>query len=141
MMDKAFEARLTDMQDSSIMPQMIERIVQEMREEQERYISKVLYELNIDEGILAKQTQEIQRLNDLLQKYKDLEEQGLLLRLPCKIGDTVYLVSACGRSDIDGRIIRVIEEKTFSEFWLRDIGKSVFLTYGEAVAKLKELEG
>ena len=140
-MEKTFELRLTDMQDSSIMPQMVERIVQEMQEEQERYICKVLKELNIDEGILAKQTQEIQRLNDLLQEYKDLEEQGLLLRLPCKIGDTVYLVSTCGRSDIDGRFIRVIEEKTFSEFWLRDIGKTVFLTYGEAVARLKELEG
>lgn len=75
------------------------------------------------------------------EEYRRLEEQGLLLRLPCKVGDTVYLVSTCGRSDIDGRFIRVIEEKTFSEFWLRDIGKTVFLTYGEAVAKLKEMEG
>ena len=27
-----------------------------------------------------------------LQHYKDLEEQGLLLELPCKVGDTVWLV-------------------------------------------------
>lgn len=25
-----------------------------------------------------------------LADYEDLEEQGLLLRLPCKVGDTVY---------------------------------------------------
>lgn len=27
-----------------------------------------------------------------LQEYEDAEEQGLLLRLPCKVGDTVYKV-------------------------------------------------
>ena len=27
-----------------------------------------------------------------LKEYKDLEEQGLLLRLPCKVGDPVYLI-------------------------------------------------
>lgn len=26
-----------------------------------------------------------------LKEYKDLEEQGLLLKLPCKVGDTVYI--------------------------------------------------
>ena len=25
-----------------------------------------------------------------LRKYEDVEEQGLLLKLPCKVGDTVY---------------------------------------------------
>ena len=29
-----------------------------------------------------------------LKEYKDLEEQGLLLRLPCKVGDTVYVVTS-----------------------------------------------
>lgn len=29
-----------------------------------------------------------------LANYEDLEEQGLLVRLPCKVGDTVYLDSA-----------------------------------------------
>ena len=30
-----------------------------------------------------------------LARYEDLEEQGLLLKLPCKVGDTVYLI--CSR--------------------------------------------
>ena len=28
-----------------------------------------------------------------LAEYEDLEEQGLLLKLPCKVGDTVYEIS------------------------------------------------
>ena len=28
-----------------------------------------------------------------LKEYEDLEEQGLLLKLPCKVGDTVYRIS------------------------------------------------
>lgn len=32
-------------------------------------------------------------LLEKLGKYEDLEEQGLLLRLPCKVGDTVYVDS------------------------------------------------
>ena len=31
---------------------------------------------------------------DKLADYEDLEEQGLLLRLPCKVGDTVYVDSS-----------------------------------------------
>ena len=37
-----------------------------------------------------------------LQKYKDLEEQGRLIELPCKIGDTVYGHFQC----YDGKEIR-----------------------------------
>lgn len=29
-----------------------------------------------------------------LAAYEDSEEQGLLLRLPCKVGDTVYVVTS-----------------------------------------------
>jgi len=28
-----------------------------------------------------------------LKEYEDLEERGLLIKLPCKVGDTVYLLS------------------------------------------------
>ena len=30
-----------------------------------------------------------------LKEYKQLEEQGLLLRLPCKVGSTVYAICTC----------------------------------------------
>ena len=35
----------------------------------------------------------IARANEVLKSYKDAEEQGLLLKLPCKVGDTVYSVT------------------------------------------------
>ncbi len=35
----------------------------------------------------------LQALINKLAAYKDAEEQGLLLRLPCKVGDTVYVDS------------------------------------------------
>jgi hypothetical protein len=33
-------------------------------------------------------------LREKLKRYEDSEEQGLLLRLPCKVGDTVYVVTS-----------------------------------------------
>ena len=33
-------------------------------------------------------------LIDKLGKYEDLEEQGRLVKLPCKVGDTVYVIVA-----------------------------------------------
>ena len=39
-------------------------------------------------------------LLEALGKYEDAEEQGLLLRLPCKIGDTVYFLgSKCDKCE------------------------------------------
>lgn len=36
------------------------------------------------------------QLIDKLGNYEELEEQGLLLKLPCKVGDTVYVFCECG---------------------------------------------
>ena len=38
-----------------------------------------------------------------LAAYEDLEEQGLLVKLPCKVGDTMY--------DIVGKPLRIVERK------------------------------
>lgn len=38
-----------------------------------------------------------------LKEYKDLEKHGLLVRLPCKVGDTMY--------DIVGKPLRIVEHK------------------------------
>ena len=70
-----------------------------------------------------------------LKQYKDLDEQGLLLRLPCKVGDSIYSVIEDG--------LTIIELKFSLDFYVRrknDIGKTVFLTQAEAERKLKEME-
>lgn len=85
-------------------------------------------------------------LLETLGKYEDAEEQGLLLRLPCKVGDTIYIVfhnHTIGKST-------VVSFKMIAEGWavktndwsylFTDFGKTVFLTKSEAEAKLKELE-
>lgn len=82
-----------------------------------------------------------------LADYEDAEEQGLLLRLPCKVGDTIYIVfhnHTIGKST-------VVSFKMIAEGWavktndwsylFTDFGKTVFLTKSEAEAKLKELRG
>lgn len=86
--------------------------------------------------------------------YKNAEEQGLLLRLPLKIGDTVYSVTRdfiseytiCGIGKYnEGFFFNwkcekgiYINVRGFTEY---DIGETVFLTQVEAEQKLKELRG
>lgn len=85
-----------------------------------------------------------------LQHYKDLEEQGRLIELPCKIGDTVWDIKWWDDTTetrvIDGKTYfrRVMKHKvTKSKFKLFDyenFGKTVFLTKEEAEAALKGAE-
>ena len=88
-----------------------------------------------------------------LATYEDLEEQGLLVRLPCKVGDTVYVPTRVLVSefkitaifcDIHGTYFYWlfycgIYERT-SGFSERDIGKTVFLTREEAEKELEEMK-
>lgn len=87
---------------------------------------------------------------DKLGEYEDAEENGLLVRLPCKVGDTVWIVDE-NSNEFDGidecRVSQVIWNGTFfalifdkdcygySESY---IGKTVFLTREEAEQALKE---
>ena len=86
-----------------------------------------------------------------LQHYKDLEEQGRLVELPCKVGDTVWSTRWWDNKKISKKIDgetwyrdifqhKITKEK-FSLYDLDKIGKDVFLTKEEAEAKLKELKG
>ena len=77
--------------------------------------------------------EEIDAVYRKLKKYEDLEEQGRLISLPCKVGDTVYHV-------IQGRIVEVSNVDLF--FLLLSVAEnrfnnSVFLTQAEAEQKLK----
>lgn len=82
-----------------------------------------------------------------LQQYRKAEENGLLLRLPCKVGDNVYIIAEKSISeqrvqratnDSEGKIEFCTRKRGFALF---DFGKTVFLTHEEAEAKLAEMEG
>ena len=86
---------------------------------------------------------------DKLADYEDLEEQGRLVILPCKVGDTLYkLVPNLYREYIEIKIAQFVINKNGIYFttnkgvsWSADkIGKTVFLTKAEAEQKLKEME-
>lgn len=86
-----------------------------------------------------------------LADYEDLEEQGLLIRLPCKVGDILYCivngevkklkVHSFGVPDFE---ITNIESKYVDGFkivrFVGEVGKTVFLTREEAEKKLEELK-
>lgn len=74
-----------------------------------------------------------------LKQYKDLEEQGLLLRLPCKVGDTVYKIIN-QRDNFDDTVYQIVSVTIFELSMIDKIGKTVFITKTEAEKKLKEME-
>ena len=85
-----------------------------------------------------------------VEQYRNLEEQGLLLRLPCKVGDTVWgIVDECegdnagcyGTCDTcHNRRLGIIENQ-FTIDMIDEFGNWFFLTQSEAEEKLRELEG
>lgn len=86
---------------------------------------------------------------DKLAAYEDAEEQGLLIRLPCKVGDTVFVVEGHSvyKSQVDSIALRddgLWLDGTFNRFGLvyfsGEIGLNVFLTRAEAEAMLKGAE-
>ena len=101
--------------------------------------------------------------SEKLCEYEDAYEQGLLLRLPCKVGSPLYRVykkptkcTAYGEYKDDYACQGCEKECDSSYVWAiykykadiktivclsDEIGKTVFLTKAEAEDKLKELEG
>lgn len=99
--------------------------------------------------------------HNVLQKladYEDLEEQGRLIKLPCKVGDTVYEIHYTNRqyvilSHVVSKFVIIpyrfprVEiyfenENGFSTSdLLGQLNEDLFLTRVEAEAKLEELRG
>ena len=73
---------------------------------------------------------------DKWDEYNRLEEQGRLLKLPCRIGDDVYYILG-----IPYEMPCTIDKCTFELSDINEIGKTLFLTKSEAEEKLKELRG
>ena len=90
----------------------------------------------------------VRRLIDKLCIYEDLEEQGLLLRLPCKVGDTLCWIDAYGdlrNSEVNSMFVEqgidgVIIETLICNISAKELGKTVFLTKEEAEAALEKMK-
>lgn len=105
-------------------------------------------------------------IKDALEKladYEDLEEQGRLLKLPCKVGDTVWQIMVVGvqGKNIQYGIFKAVVTKISADYQMNfllstitedekryrnevtstAIGDTMFFTKSEAEAKLKELRG
>ena len=88
-----------------------------------------------------------------LKSYKDAKEHGLLVRLPCKVGDTVYVPTRNFVSELRITMVSVNMHEAYFSWMLNSgiypnldgiskskLGKSVFLTREEAEKKLDEVK-
>ena len=157
---------------------MVERAKREMTFDEEYKILKQEFN-EIIEGedkqseppfkncVLRRAMRCIRKQYEELLAYKDLEEQGLLLKLPCKVGDMVYVLEPCHcynnykenqnchRAKTKAtkyiEVVRVskkynsrsntncvkLYERPFKMDYLTKIGKTVFLTKEEAEKALE----
>lgn len=76
-----------------------------------------------------------------IKEYESLEEQNRLLKLPCAVGDMVYVLRLDNTAYMmnNEKVWEIVEDK-FEIFHFDSIGKTVFLTREEAEAALKGLE-
>lgn len=81
-----------------------------------------------------------------LKEYEDLEEKGFLLRLPCKVGDTLYQPVYSSITKVGGIEEMKVLEVSDSRIWAGcdcfdhdDLGKTVFLAQSEAEEALRKM--
>lgn len=111
----------------------------------------VAFTFDLDITCQPSEARKILNLATKLKEYEDLEEQGRLLKLPCKIGTEVYNITWW--DDVQEKVAvkgktyyrtvhkHKVTKSAFSHFDINNFGKTVFLTKAEAEAKLKELRG
>jgi len=105
----------------------------------------------------------INHLAEKLYEYEDLEEQGRLVKLPCKVGDTVWQIMVVGvqGKNIQYGIFKAVvtkisvdyqmnfllstitedEERYRNEVTSTAIGETMFFTKSEAEAAMNKLKG
>lgn len=92
-----------------------------------------------------------------LAAYEDLEEQSLLVRLPCKVGTEVFVIfpginhyAKCQIKKIEIKpnifekicyfIEPVVRRGQYLKYFNNEFGETIFLTREEAEKKLKEMK-
>jgi len=131
------------------------KIQKEVRESTENYIVKTCLDLHIDPDILKRQSDELVKQKNLIENTAEMLKNGKLLRRPCALGTTVYIVENCKMyqgsvirfeqvlspkrdiellfADIELYEMNTIVHRCFSEF-----GTSIFVDAEDANNKLRE---
>lgn len=109
----------------------------------------VAFTFDLDITCQPSEARKILNLATKLKEYEDLEEQGRLVKLPCKIGTEVYNITWW--DDVQEKVVvkgktycrtvrkHKVTKSIFSYFDILEFGKTVFLTKAEAEAKLKDI--
>ena len=112
----------------------------------------VAFTFDLDITCERSEIKKILKVAEKLKNYEDAEEQGLLLRLPCKVGDNIYIIKPYGieeasitgiseADDIDCFCFEIyIDPDCHEIIALEEFNDTWFLTKAEAEAKLKEME-
>lgn len=104
------------------------------------------FDCQLDEGVKL-----LDAAFEKLTQYEDLEEQGRLIELPCKVGDIVYAPIDFENKIFEGKV-KSFEYNDIKKCWLvkistskglcyekiRDFGKKIFISYKEAEKALKK---
>ena len=121
----------------------------------ERLTEREPYWLGEEFWISAKEPgeEEIDKVYEKLKYYEDLEEQGKLLKLPCKVGDEIFIPIDFQGKVHHGVIIGVEYSKIRKSFVavvrtdddflcyekFEDFGKTAFLNRNQAEEALKKM--
>ena len=170
--DEKHNARYMDYEQDIDSRELVRKLVKDMCDEDLSYMSDERFDQYMAEmlsvgvsdtiGLLAvfyRNLWAMAELREKLKEYEDLEEQGMLIKLPCKVGDKIFLDFAGFGKDVDKFTVKDFhldcfkngetilfcdyesDDRTLSgQIDVMEFGKTVFLTKSEAEAKLKELK-
>lgn len=133
-------------------------------EDFDEYMAEMLsVEMDSQIGLLALFYRNLWAMADLREKlkdYEDLEEQGRLVKLPCKVGDKIYSIYRCFDDGVQELIVKGIhmhsytptktilsiefesdDQRCCGKLRAEELGRTLFLAKGEAEEKLEELRG
>ena len=130
----------------------IKEVVQKNRKNKEKN-TIIIPNSFISSNDCAEKYEQVAKWLKELKSYKDLEEQGLLVKLPCKVGDIVYVPTRNFISELRIIMTSVDMHDTYFGWRLNSgiypnlvgfsgskLGKTVFLTREEAEKKLEEMK-
>lgn len=105
-------------------------------EEAIKHAKKVAVQMELDDcKECSENHKQLAEWLEELKSYKIAEEQGLLVRLPCKVGTEVYYILG-----IPNKMPCTIDKCVFELSDVHKIGESLFLTRKEAEKKLEEMK-